>query len=59
MPFSRRKRTARSVEIAMISCAKRSAAWACSALRHLSFECQEHVPTTPAENHTGTTGVDL
>src|SRR5829696_8648633 len=42
-----------------ISRAERSAAWACSALWHPSFEYQEHVPTTPAQDHTCTTDLDL
>jgi hypothetical protein len=38
---------------------RRSAAWACSALRPLSLACRSQVPTTPAWYHTSTTGARL
>jgi hypothetical protein len=59
LPISRRKRATQTVKIRTISRAKRSTAWACSALRHPAYARQPHAPTIPARDHAGTTGVRL
>jgi hypothetical protein len=59
LPFSCRKRMAKPVKIQTISCAKRSAATACSALMSSSFGLFSHVLTSPAKYHTPTTGIRL
>jgi len=59
LPISRRKRAKMTAKKPTISRAKRSAAWACSALWSPSFVCQKHLPTTQASYHTGTPGRNL
>ena len=58
LPISRRERATKAAKMRTISCAKRSAAWACSASRSRRSGCQPHVPATPARYHTGITGVN-
>ena len=59
LPFSWPRAPTKTVNMPMISRAKRSAAWACSARWRVVPDCHPHPLPTPPWYHAGTTGDDL